>query len=248
MKLTQKQKLEVGAYVVTVALAFPLYFLAAKYKNSALGDFLIDISATLAGAGFLFFLLNRFFGIEMEKSAANEQGGMSAEQFFKYDFDDLREKIRNAKSVCINGVTLSRSSNTYLIDLRTCIENGGSVKVVVVDPEKPAITLSAKREKRHQNPEKIRRECLTALDNFETLLDKPQNQKNFEIRLSEALPTFSIWIIDGESRTAEIWVEVYSFRGEKDIVFVLTPFKDGVWFDFFKQQFDMLWNDGTPWK
>ena len=246
-QFTQKQKLEIGAYLVTVALAFPLYFLATKYENTSWGDFLINISATLAGAGFLFFLLNRFFGVEMERSAINDQN-VSAEKFFKYDFDDLREKIRNAKSVCINGVTLSRTSNSFLLDLRICIEKGGNVKIMIIDPEKPAIEQAAKRNKRHQNHEKLRRECLIALDNFETLWDTPLNRKRFEVRLSDVAPTFGVWVINGDSRNAEIWAEIYSFRGEKDPAMMLTPHKDGAWFDYFKTQFEMLWHESTPWK
>ena len=53
----------IGAYIVTMALALPSYFLAVSL-NSPLRDFLVNISATLAGAGFLFFLLNRFFGLD----------------------------------------------------------------------------------------------------------------------------------------------------------------------------------------
>lgn len=238
--LTQKQKLEIGAYLVTIAFAFPLYFLATRYADTPWGDFLINVSATLAGAGFLFFLLNRFFGIEMEKGTTLEQEA-SAEKFFKNDFDDLRRKVRSAKSVCINGVTLSRTSNSFLNDLRFCVENGGNVKIMVTDPDKSAIEFASKRVNRHQNHETLRRECQIALDNFKTLWNKSQNRKRFEIRLCDVAPTFGVWIIDGEGRNAEIWAEIYSFRGEKDPVIKLTPHKDGVWFDYFKDQFYTLW-------
>lgn len=243
-RFSHKSKLEIGAYLVTLALAFPFYFIATKFENTTLGDLLINLSATLAGAGFLFFLLNRFFGIEM---GAKNESEFSAMNFFKSDFEDLRDKVKNAKTVCINGVTLSRTSNSFLIDLRSCIENGGTVKIIVVNPNKPALDLASRKVTRHQSPEKLRRECLTALDNFETLWDKPQNKKRFEVRLSDAVPTFGLWIINGEGRTAEIWAEIYSFRGEKDPAIKLTPHKDGIWFDYFKSQFDMLWADSIPW-
>lgn len=250
MKLTQKQKLEIGAYVVTIALAFPLYFLATKYEDSTLGDFLLNISATLAGAGFLFFLLNRFFGIEFEIGDGFEKE-ISAERFFKTDFFyDLKERVSKAKSVRVNGFSLTRTSNSFLIPFQACIKNGGSVNVIMIDPNKESVLeLSSRRSFRRQNLDKLQRECMIALDNFETLWEgSGQNKEKFEVRLCHAIPSFGIWVIDEESRSAEIWVIFYSFRGEVNPKLRLTPHKDGVWFDFFKNQFEILWQDSKPWK
>ena len=66
-KIKSYQKLEIGAYIVVFCLAVPSFILAKSIDDTHLQGFLINISATFFGVGFLFFLLNRFFGIEIQK-------------------------------------------------------------------------------------------------------------------------------------------------------------------------------------
>lgn len=246
-KFTSRQKLEVGAYIVTLALAIPSYFWAISVGDSPFRDFLINLSATFAGASFLFFLLNRFFGLESVAISQSEEP-ISAIKFFKHDFDDLRERFRKANSIAINGITLSRTSNTYLNELKACLARGGDVRIIIVDPQHSALEVATNRFNKHQDAVKIRRECEQALDNFETLFSLNRKSKSVQIRLSDAVPPFGIWLIDANRPNAEIWAEIYSFRGTRDPTLHLLPYRDGEWFDFFQEQFEVLWENSIDWK
>lgn len=245
-KFTSRQKLEVGAYIVTLALAVPSYFSAISVGTSPLRDFLMNLSATFAGAGFLFFLLNRFFGLEAESGLRIEEP-ISATKFFKRDFDDLRERFQKARSIAINGITLSRTSNTYLNEFKDCLARGGSVRIIVVNPQHSAIEVATNRFYKHQDAIKIRRECEQSLDNLETLFSSEKNSRSIQVRLSNAVPPFGVWLIDADRPNAEIWAEIYSFRGNRDPALHLLPYRDGEWFDFFQDQFELLWESGVDW-
>jgi len=241
------QKLEVGAYIVTLALAIPSFIFAKILNPSPFQDFLINLSATFAGAGFLFFLLNRFFGIETGTFLGND-GPISATKFFKHDFDDLRDRLGNAESIDINGITLARTSNTYINEFNKCLAHGGSVRILIVDPKHPVLEAVANRFNKHQDANKIRREIEQSLDNLETLFSSGRKNKSFQIRLSDAVPPFGIWLIDAGNKNAEIWAEIYSFRGNRDPALHLLPNRDGEWFNFFQEQYEILWNNSTEWR
>lgn len=246
-KFTSRQKLEVGAYIVTLALAVPSYFWAISIGDSPLRDFVINLSATFAGAGFLFFLLNRFFGLDTGSKFGDGEA-ISAVNFFRPDFEDLRERFRKANSIAINGITLSRTSNTYLNELKDCLARGGNVRIVIVNPQHPALEVAANRFNKHQDAEKIRRECEQTMDNLETLFSPNRREKSVQVRLSNAVPPFGIWLIDADKSNAEIWAEIYSFRGIRDPALHLIPYRDGEWFDYFQEQFEKLWEDALEWK
>jgi len=245
-KLTSRNRLEIGAYLVTLALAVPSYVWAVKAGDTALRDFLINISATFAGVGFLFFLLNRFFGLDSTTVLGTEE--VSATSFFKDDIADLRGRFRKAKSIAINGMTLSSTSTKYRKDFKDCLERGGEVRIIVVDPNLPVLDVAANRFSKHQDASKIRRECEQALDNFGTLWEQEGKRKPIQVRLCNAVPPYGMWLIDADSPNAEIWVEIYSFRGEFEPALHLLPFRDGDWFNFFREQFEILWGSSCEWK
>ena len=244
-KLTSRNKLEIGAYLVTLALAIPSYVWAVNAGDTPWRDFLINISATFAGAGFLFFLLNRFFGLDSTTNFGS--GEIAAESFFRDDLPDMRERLRSAKTIAVSGMTLSGSSGTYRKELKDCLERGGEVRVVILDPNQPAVDVAANRYSKHQNVNKLRKECEHALGNFETLLKRNGKLEPIQIRSCNAVPPYGIWLIDADSRNAEIWVKIYPYRGDITPAFQLLPRKDGDWFEFFQEQFELLWKNSADW-
>lgn len=189
----------------------------------------------------------RTIDAKLDKLVDSSQTGQGAANFFTYDFADLRERIRTAKSVAINGITLVRTSNTYFLDFKYCLANNGQVRILVIDPNHHVIETAAKRFNKHQDAEKLRRESEQALDNFESLLSAKGANKGFRLQTTSFVPAYGIWLIDADTPKAEIWVELYSFQGEQDPAFHLLPHRDGEWFTFFRNQFELMWNAGEPW-
>lgn len=237
MKISNKQKLEIGAYIVILALAIPCYIVAINIENNeSLKNFLINISATFAGTGLLFFLLNRFFGI------TGNYNEPSANDFFQKKFPNFGDRIESAKSINIIGITLGRTSNTFVPDFQNCIDRGGKIKILVVNPNHKAMEVAANRFLKHQEYEKFKKECEHALDNFEVL--KNRNNGNVEIRYLNAVPPFSLWTFDENSSRAELWLEIYTFRNNIEPAIHLTPSRDKEWYRVFNEQFELMWNTG----
>lgn len=175
--------------------------------------------------------------------------GSSAEGFLLTSKrPDLAERLRDAKTIAINGITLSRTTDTFLNLFKKCYTEGGSVRLLIVDPNHPALEISGKRFYKHQDVNKLKREVEHTLDNFDTLLAGRKPETKCEVGLLQSLPPYSIWLLDVDSPKAEIWVEIYSFQDEIEPTFHLLPLRDGKWFDFFHRQFEQMWVTRIPWE
>ncbi|NLV25005.1 MAG: hypothetical protein GXY54_09525 [Deltaproteobacteria bacterium] len=160
---------------------------------------------------------------------------------------DLEERLRNARTVSINGITLAGTSAQLLAVLKDCFTRGGRVRLLLMDPDHHALEIAGFRFYKHQDQEKLRREVRHALDNFETLLPCRRTPEDCQIGLLPTLPPYGIWLIDADTPKAEIWVEVYSFKDVTQPTFHLLPNRDEVWFEFFRQQFERMWESRIPW-
>ena len=241
--------LDYGPIVITVVAATAASIFAIRTDTSAeeLLQWVIIVLGFLATTQ----LIDKFRTLRKIESKLDElanQQRLGAEEFFKKDFIDLQERIANESSVAINGITLVRTSNTFLVSFRRCLRNGGQVRILITDPEHPAIQIAAARFEKHQNFEKIQSECRLSLDNFEALARDKDLGKRFKVGLAPISPAFGIWLIDAGTPKAEIWAELYGFRAEHDPVIHLLPYRDGSWFEYFQKQFESMWSTSKQWK
>lgn len=167
---------------------------------------------------------------------------------FTTGLPDLEQRLRKAKTIAINGITLSRTSDTLWGVFRDCFGRGGKVRLLIVHPDDPAIELASKRFHKHQDAARIKREAEHALDNFESLTTQPRAQRGFQVKLGKFVPSFGIWMIDADTAEAEIWVEMYTYRDEPEPTFQLLPQRDNMWFKYFQRQFELMWDDALLWE
>jgi hypothetical protein len=181
---------------------------------------------------------------KLEKKIASE---ISLDEIFEYSAPVLRERLKKAKSISHNGISLVGTSNGLLDVFSTCLANGGDLRLLVANPdrEKGSLKVIAQRFEKHQDVQKLTREVEHALDNF-SLLTK-SSPSNFQLRLFPAVPPYSVWMIDNGTPQAEIWVSIYSFRHKVEPALHLLPNKDKMLFDFFSSQFETMWQVSEKW-
>ncbi len=194
------------------------------------------------------FRLMRNLDIKVEQLIENLQVFKGANAFFIHRLPDLEERLRQAKSISINGITLSRTSDSFWGTFKRRLTEGAQIRLLVVDSEHQALEVAANRFFKHQDPNRLRRESEHALDNFESLMAELASKRLFQVRLLPFVPPYGIWLIDANTPTAEIWVELYSFRDEPEPTFQLLPHRDGEWFVFFQRQFETMWDASREWK
>jgi hypothetical protein len=232
------KRLEVGAYIVVFALALPCFFLAEHLGQGGLRDLLINLSATFLGAGFLFFLLNRFFGLE---GIGTQPVGYAVK--LAYDFEDFSEFIRRASKINAAGVTLSSGSNRYLGLLQEALKRGAAVRILVADPTSPAFSTIASRMGKHDSANELLGEWSQSIANFEKLA---KAGGAFELRVLPEVASWGIWEFDPGSKHHAVYAEVYAVHAELDLCISTSNRGDGDLANYFSAEFERLWAASTP--
>lgn len=191
-------------------------------------------------------LRNIDFKLETLLTENNTPRGISS--FLVPGMPSMEERLRQAKTIAISGITLSRTSDSMWQIFQTCFGKGGKVRLLIVDPNHSAVELVARRFHKHQDPTMVRREIEHALDNFRTLTLQSNAAKGFQVNFAQMVPAYGIWMIDANTPKAEIWVEFYTYRAAPEPALHLLPHRDGEWFQYFSDQFELLWKDSVPWK
>lgn len=200
------------------------------------------VLALLAFAG----LKGRYLFEELaEKLKRKTAGEISLDEVFLQSPPVSQERLRKAKSIYHNGISLVGTSNSLLGVFSSCLANGGIIRLLLVDHENPCLEVAAQRFQKHQDYEMLKREVEHALDNFKSLL--ASNESNLHINLFSAVPAYSIWVVDAGTPNAEIWVDLYSFRDEFEPRLHLLPQKDKEMFEFFSRQFELMWQSSKKW-
>jgi len=156
------------------------------------------------------------------------------------------ERLRRARTIDHNGITLVGTSNTLLGVFSHCIEKGGQVRLITVDANDIAMEVAAQRFVKHQDVERLRREAQHALDNFASVLER--YPKAFKIKTLKAMPPFSLWILDAGTSFAEIWLGLYPFRDQPEPWIQIFPHTDREMFEFLIRQFELMWSAGEEWR
>ena len=193
------------------------------------------------------FRFMRNLDIKVERLLENVRGPSGASAFFVWQIPSMRERLLQADSIYINGVTLSRTSDTFWDVFKQKIGEGAKIRILVVNPDPKILDVAVNLFHKHLDPNRLRREIEHSLDNFESLTAGQATGEAFQVRLLPCAPPYGIWLIDAGTPKAEIWVELYPFRSQQQPTFHLLPHRDGEWFAFFQRQFELMWNAGEEW-
>jgi hypothetical protein len=175
-------------------------------------------------------------------------GKVSALNFFARKMPDLEERLNQADTVMITGMTLVRTSMSLWQTFKGCLERGTQLRFQLIDPDhKALLEVAANRFNKHQDPAQLRLAVEQALGNFRTLMAQDKAEQLLQVRLFPAAPPYGIWFIDAGTPKAEIWVELYAFQQNPEPAFHLVPGHDGEWFTFFQRQADVMWSKSRPW-
>lgn len=162
---------------------------------------------------------------------------------------DLIPSFDRASELLLVGVSLDRSLRDAHTPLENFLARGGSLRVLLVDPESEWSVRIADRRAYHEHGYERRKQHIEAsLQTFAELRDRTRG--DVTVRLTTDPLTFGATMIDGAlgSKHTRIIIQHYSFKKreakEPNPVFEVRP-EDGVWFSEFKEELENLWNSGS---
>lgn len=166
----------------------------------------------------------------------------------------LEEKLINAKTVDILGyscVNLIRNFSTLFAE---ALARGVNFRIMLVDTNKEASKMFSKNPYFKINSSDVKR-AIERLEKIENDAQKIRNQSkaknknigNIELQLINWIPSISLIIIDKDKNTGSLKVKVNALFSDtppdrnpnKIVEKKISP----IWFDYFTNQFELLWSN-----
>jgi hypothetical protein len=181
-----------------------------------------------------------------EQVRDSNRGGPAA--FFEPRFPtDLISRRAEAFDILLIGHSMTRTVQGMRSDIRSILEAGGRIRVLVLDPTDDAIVdVADRRISRSHGQGRMRQRILATLDELTSLRSRTNGR--LEIRVSSRISSAGFNCLDVSSKRGLICVQHYEHRptGEAAPVFTVEP-KDAPWYQYFADEAERLWEDGTPW-
>lgn len=174
-------------------------------------------------------------------------GTVSGIQFSNRFPNDFDERIKNANSLFISGVSLTRTTITRYSEFEKKLSQGHSIKILLVNPKGHGCQMALKRHRANDSIDDFRHTIISSIKRLDNL--KKVSPGTLEIRLIDNPLGYGAYAVDVESATGVIYVEHYPFKTENGSIprYSLSP-NNKEWFDFFKSELSLLWDEGEPYE
>ncbi|MGY2033401.1 hypothetical protein [Nocardia gipuzkoensis] len=184
---------------------------------------------------------------ERVKSARNLHGRVSAAQFFVEE-DQLNEITRLIQrcedEVWLWGATLSRHIPYLESYIKDAVERDCRVKILLIKLEGAAMTMSGLRA--GPDGQSIPEQQARLKHNLRLLDDCAH--PGLEVRLVDYLAPYTLYAYDPGLGHGKMDLRLGSFHGQHELrpTFQLHRERDGDWFDYFYEQFTVVWKAAEP--
>jgi hypothetical protein len=180
----------------------------------------------------------------------------SALAFFQVS-SSLATLIKSSSTIDMCGLTMTTTLNKEFPNILEKIEQGSNVRLLIVDPDSQALQMSALRSFDPTNLDYYRNKIVTTLQDIEFIhqrweVNRKNNLKrsgNFEVRLLNFAPSFSVFVFNAVESSGHAIVEIYPHKKGFGTppAFELTSARDGDWYKYFTSQFEQMWDDAKEW-
>ncbi len=178
----------------------------------------------------------------------------SALRFFE-EIPSLDTFIQNAHTIDLLGMSLTTTLNKQLSNIHDALKNDADVRIIVANPSSKslAIRMSALRSEEPHNLAYFQKRLASTFEDIKYLkrvFATMPAKGNFNVRLLEYAPSFSIMAFDAKQSNGVIFVEIYTHVSgyRTQVAFRLTKLRDKEWYSYFENQFDDIWEYSTDWQ
>lgn len=181
----------------------------------------------------------------LEKSLASDRIG--AEKFFVERLPALEPHLEKARHIQFCGVVKNRSIRNNMNLLVERLKSGASIQVILVDPYGESAKSIANPEDNFPL-EMLQTKSKATFDNLSWLAKLPTSRGSVELRYIDEGLLFTMSAVDVNEEDGIMFVEIYAQRyveGKRPKM-VLSRDQDGNWYDFYRDQFNLLWEDACP--
>ncbi|MCB9437273.1 MAG: hypothetical protein H6673_09835 [Anaerolineales bacterium] len=161
-----------------------------------------------------------------------------------------QQYIESAKEILVEGISLFRFIPAFYPNFERALTAGASMRVLMVDPNSPAMNYVAYRSTSHIPIETQRQRVISTLDLLQHLANETQTG-GLELRVMDYMPPYGITIYHHATDPAKssCSVRLFTFRTPTPEAPTITPdpIDHEAWFNYFVEQFEKMWEIGYSW-
>jgi hypothetical protein len=154
------------------------------------------------------------------------------------------EFAKNASTIDILAVSAFSVVPPHTGFYRERIDHGCRIRVLVVDPDSAGVGVHARQShlKQAAQPEEV---CRMHIQSTIAALAPLLKSKKVQLGLSPIFAPFSLFAVDREKDSGATVVEFHTYRTDLDgrPHVVLARQQQAHWFDFFRKEFETMWDD-----
>lgn len=161
---------------------------------------------------------------------------------FQKDFPDFSKDFQSAKRISVLGASLHSTTIRYYSDYEKALQRGASLRILVCEPSSTLLEIQVFRTYAIRDVKLLKRSIKDHISLMQKLQSSLPNSK-CESKTISLIISSGLVIVENDDGTAKIFVKLMPFRtpGSDYPVFELNNKKNQEWFDFFYNQFEMLW-------
>lgn len=149
-----------------------------------------------------------------------------------------------ATQIDIVGITLGNTTKSFVNDLSRRLEAGARIRFILISKEEDVLEQVVRRSFGQPPPEaQYYRDRINAALTLIRIIAGTQNASGtLEIGLLPYVPSFGSIVVDPDTANGKALIEIYHHNSQKPSPkFSLSEDNDPQWFFFFKEQFDLMW-------
>lgn len=181
-----------------------------------------------------------------------ESGVISVSKVFENGAHQLpiHEKIRKANNVSVNGTTLIQVSTQYRGEYEDKLRSGCNLRFLLLEPNSESVKLVGNRNyEAKESPQTLELYLNESIDNLSTLDNLPDKRGSCEVRVLDYVPSFGLVMVETNDGEDVIFVQMFPYKsahGNRPW-FQINSITDSMWYNYFKSQYEKMWNDAVPW-
>lgn len=165
---------------------------------------------------------------------------------FRRDIPNLTKDFQNATRISILGASLHSTTITYYSEFEQALKRGASLRVLVCEPFPSLLSMMVFRTYTIKDPKILKRSIQDHISLIKKLKASNPNG-NCDSRTIPLVISYGMIIFEYPDGMSMIYVKLMPFRtpGAEYPVFAVSKRDNREWFDFFFNQYDMMWESGT---
>jgi hypothetical protein len=174
----------------------------------------------------------------------NISGKSRAGNFFLTEGGVSDKTFSAATTILLAGITLTRTTRQYMHILGQRFVAGATIRMIIIDPSLHSVMdVMAARSMGDTTPEYWQTRMNTVKAVIHAIANTPGSTGKLEIGYLPYIPSFGLSLIDPDQPHGVCYVELYHHRSaESNPFFELTVADDTLWYKFFLNQWEILWN------